>query len=125
MSEIKDGFGRLWSREDVLAGVGRGWRMLVGRLIDDLFSMGWDGQLIQIKEKFGGLRFYVSAATEEISKRIEQAAEESEHTCETCGEEGKISSWDGFWMLTLCPEHGEGRRNWIIQERIRLSSTDE
>ena len=63
--------------------------------------MGWDRDLHQVKEKFGGLRFYVGASTPEMEKRIDQAEEESFQTCENCGEPGKGSNV-GYWYLTLC-----------------------
>ena len=40
------------------SGVGDGWVPIVDRLITDLEAMGWRGQVRQVKEKFGGLRFY-------------------------------------------------------------------
>jgi|SRR5689334_9979194 len=57
----------------------------------------------QVKEKYGALRFYMSCATEEMFKEIEQSELESEKTCEVCGKEGKLNS--GPWYQTLCNEH--------------------
>ena len=80
-----------------------GWNDIVRRLVDDLIEMGWDLQLMQIKEKYGGLRFYISSATDEIFDRIEEAESESLRTCCDCGESGKTR--DGGWIMTLCDEH--------------------
>jgi hypothetical protein len=85
----------------------------VTRLIDDLFALGWDGTLAQIKEKFGGLRFYIGGGSDVVHQRINEAENESYKVCEKCGEPGKHSSWGGYWITTLCPRHGEERREKV------------
>ena len=67
---------------------GNGWYPLIKDLITDLIELGWDKQTCQVKEKFGGLRFYINGASEEIYKRIQTAEDLSYKTCETCGEKG-------------------------------------
>ncbi len=57
----------------------------------------------QIKEKFGGLRFYMNGSTEYINGAIAMAEYLSEITCETCGNPGKRRS--GSWIRTLCDDH--------------------
>lgn len=42
-------------------------------------------QVVQVKEKFGGLRFYVEGSSDEIEAVIESACELSRRTCEVCG----------------------------------------
>lgn len=121
MSQIKDAFGRDFSLEEVLDNVGEGWRPLVKRLIEDLFELGWNGSLHQIKEKFGGLRFYVGEASRKVFNRIELAELESLVTCEECGLPGKQSSWGGGWIYTLCEKHGEERENEIRERRLEAS----
>lgn len=54
----------------------------------------------QIKEKFGGLRFYLTSGTEEMYKICSEAESKSYKTCEQCGNPGKVR--DGGWILTLC-----------------------
>jgi len=58
---------------------------------------------VQVKEKFGGLRFYVQAATDEHYNYISFAESMSYHTCEECGAPGKRYT-DG-WHQTLCDIH--------------------
>jgi hypothetical protein len=86
--------------EDIEEAVGAGWSDIIKRLISDLEGLGWDGNLLQIKEKFGGLRFYIGKGTEKIHARILQAEEESFKVCELCGEKGKPRG--GGWIKTLC-----------------------
>lgn len=53
-----------------------------------------------VKEKFGTLRFYLTAESDEMSKAIAIAEAESAITCEACGEKGEIRG--GGWLVTLC-----------------------
>ncbi len=54
----------------------------------------------QCKEKYGTLRFYMTAETDEMGKLISKAEKESITTCEYCGQPGKLRT-EG-WMFTLC-----------------------
>ena len=58
---------------------------------------------VQVKEKFGGLRFYVQAATDKHYSYISFAESMSYRTCEECGSPGKTYT-DG-WHRTLCDIH--------------------
>lgn len=58
----------------------------------------------QIKEKFGGLRFYVYGEhTEEVDLAINRAEAVASMTCEFCGEPGMKRGLP--WIRTLCFEH--------------------
>lgn len=84
--------------------VDNGWYPLIKELIEDLIAMGWDKQTCQVKEKFGGLRFYINAGSDEIFNRISKAERDSYEICEKCGEKGELRR-DLGWYLTLCDEH--------------------
>ncbi len=56
--------------------------------------------VVQVKEKFGTLRFYMDHATPEMNAMISKAEAKSAVTCEQCGETGSLRS--GGWMRTLC-----------------------
>jgi hypothetical protein len=58
---------------------------------------------VQVKEKFGGLRFYVQAATDKHYNYISFAESMSYRTCEVCGASGKTYT-DG-WHRTMCDIH--------------------
>ena len=60
---------------------------------------------VQIKEKFGGLRFYVQAATSKHYDYISFAESMSYRTCEQCGAPGKRYSMG--WHKTLCDIHAD------------------
>lgn len=70
----------------------------------------------QIKEKFGGLRFYYTGGDDVIHGMVRMAEAWAEHHCEECGKPGKSRS--GGWIKTLCDEH-EAERQARIKERFR------
>lgn len=105
-NQVVSAFGREWSTENIAGSVGAGWKTILEKLVPDLFDLGWDGVLLQVKEKFGGLRFYVGASSEEVERRIKQAEDESYRTCEDCGAPGKVRSVG--WIKTRCDAcHGK------------------
>jgi len=60
---------------------------------------------VQVKEKFGALRFYEAGGNEEIYGWIEEAERKSSETCELCGKKGKLRGT--VWFKTLCDECSE------------------
>jgi hypothetical protein len=57
----------------------------------------------QIKEKFGGLRFYYDGGDDQISGMVRMAEAWASHACEECGAPG--TSGGKGWIKTLCPTH--------------------
>ena len=82
---------------------GNGWYGIIKRLIEDLIELGWDKQICQIKEKFGGLRFYINAGNDKIYERIGEAENLSYKTCEETGLPGELRT-DIGWYRTLSDE---------------------
>lgn len=80
--------------------IGPGWYGLVKTLIEKACAAGWNKQVCQVKEKFGGLRFYINDASEEVHKIISEHETLSYKICEQCGEPGEKRS--GGWIRTLC-----------------------
>lgn len=68
----------------------------------------------QIKEKFGGLRFYMSKKTQIMKDLVQKAEEKSITICEECGEAGSLQR-DGCWWRTVCNKHsnqkGKSKKN--------------
>jgi hypothetical protein len=89
---------------NVSIGTGPGWYKLLERLGKDISAV-WPEKLaiLQIKEKFGGLRFYVGWCSEPVQDLIDTAEEESYTICEWCGEVGSPKGSQG-WIRTLCPQ---------------------
>ena len=90
-----------------------GWGMTCGSgwflLIDELCSKLSDQAVaLQVKEKFGGLRFYLHG-TEEDQKVANDYEEKSLKTCETCGGPGEHQN-DRGWLRTICEKCNEKRK---------------
>jgi hypothetical protein len=90
---------------------GDGWFDLLWRLCERLEPVVADAEketrrpfeVLQVKEKFGGLRLYANYNNDSISTLIEAAVVESFYTCEVCGQPGKCRV--GGWIQTLCDRH--------------------
>lgn len=82
---------------------GDGWFDILWQLCEDIDNIGVpdEFQVDQVKEKFGGLRFYTMGANEEIYNRISQAEYDSYNTCEICGSTEDVTS-EGNWITTFC-----------------------
>ena len=89
--------------------IGPGWYGLVKELIEKAIAAGWDRQICQVKEKFGGLRFYINSAPDEVRALIKEAENKSYEICEVCGEPGEMRH--GGWIVTLCDKHNAERNN--------------
>ena len=85
--------------------VSQGWNQLIKDLISDLIKMGWNREVIQVKEKFGTLRFYYSGGNDYIDGMVTMAETMSSVTCEECGNPG--STLGCGWLTTLCEKHAE------------------
>jgi hypothetical protein len=70
-------------------------------------ATGRQFEVLQVKEKFGGLRFYVNCRRNEaIRQRIGIALDKSFHTCEICGQ--PETPREARCIKTLCDEHASG-----------------
>ncbi len=105
LRRIPSEWGR-WIRVD------KGWYPIIVRCDRDLTWLDPDYEVLQVKQKFGGLRYYFSASTEDrefrkaMHARAEQAAAEAATTCERCGRNrgGAHRPVGGpmGWRMTLC-----------------------
>ena len=68
----------------------------------------------QIKEKFGGLRFYYDGGDATIDGMVRMAESWAARSCEECGSLG--TSRSGGWIRTLCDSHEAER-----QERMKAA----
>lgn len=84
--------------------VGPGWHQLLHNLEAQLNQLDPDFELRQVKEKFGGLRYYADSDAEGFRDLIRVAEEASSHLCEECGKHGETKSMHG-WLKTLCNQH--------------------
>lgn len=95
---------------------GYGWDHLVQPLLVELEQLG--GKILQVKEKFGGLRFYYLLEENHLlpnnfAQKVDEAELQSVATCEVCGEPGFRRS--GGWIKTLCDQHHQERQAKIAE----------
>jgi len=77
----------------------------------------------QIKEKFGGLRFYYDGGDDEISGMVRMAEAWADASCEECGAPGK--SRNGGWIRTLCDKHEEEHQERKRAQEMKSSGLEE
>lgn len=90
--------------------IGDGWIGLITSLCDNIqrvIDRDKCKQVVahQIKEKFGGLRFYYSGGNDSIREMVDIAEGASFRICEECGKSGE-PYYDG-WVRVLCPDHAK------------------
>lgn len=106
--------------------VGKGWYPILEKLCANIQQhIDWRNRqtevvpqvvVEQIKEKFGGLRFYYQGGDDEVSGMVRMAEAWADVACEDCGGIGKRRS--GGWVRTLCDAH-EAERQARIEEQAR------
>jgi hypothetical protein len=75
-------------------------------------------QAVQVKEKFGTLRFYYNGGNEFISGLISMAEGMSGRVCECCGAPGRPNN--SGWISTQCEPCREKQRRMREEERLRF-----
>ena len=99
--------------------IGKGWWPIVEALSRQIQShIDWANEqkekygrgegceqvvVVQVKEKFGGLRFYYNGGNDMIDGMVRMAESWAAYSCEECGAPGKRTG-DG-WIRTLCEFH--------------------
>jgi hypothetical protein len=94
LNRIPDAWGKWVS-------VGAGWYDIVLDLDKQLAKIDPNYEIHQVKEKFGGLRFYCSLETKEANDLIRLAEKKAYKTCEICGKPGSPKTVGG-WTNTFC-----------------------
>lgn len=79
-------------------------------------------EAVQVKEKFGGLRFYTNHTDDYIRGLIVMAESMSYFVCEECGDKGKLLRKG--WFMTLCRKHAQARGKDFDDSELE-SDTDE
>lgn len=77
--------------------IGPGWHKIVETLDSLISQIEPNYQIVQIKNKLGGLRFYIDFSriddekSQTITKLINKAEEESHFICEECGNSRELN----------------------------------
>jgi hypothetical protein len=90
---------------------GPGWYPLIAQLHVKLCEMDVDYDVLQVKEKFGRLRFHARSNNGLVQYQFEAAIDDAEarsaEICEWCGAPGQLSRLSEaahLWFKTLCRE---------------------
>lgn len=88
----------------------KGWFPLIERTLKRLSllreQLPEHFEIVQIKEKFGGLRIYTTCGIESAWDIIREAEIKSYNICEVCGEKGELRE-ELIHIRTLCNKHFE------------------
>lgn len=85
----------------------KGWQDIVLNLNRKLTMLDEKYKIVQIKEKFGILRFYFESHIRYVSSKqamnryVAEAEKASAYVCEKCGDPGVLIKQE-FWRKTLC-----------------------
>lgn len=104
---IEDAWKEIADRTRLGAYVGDGWKPVVIEAVQQIRQLNPDVELIQIKEKFGGLRLYCSGdGNEQVREIIRDAERKCDTVCEDCGATDGVTTGVNpgrYWVRTLCP----------------------
>ena len=89
----------------------KGWYPLIRELIEKLDKLPEEIEVLQVKEKYATLRFYVNGVSEKAYGIIEDYSLFSGHICEYCGEFWTAEVRESHhWYKTLCNKHA---KKWL------------
>lgn len=100
-----------------------GWFNLIFELSEKISKIDPNCKAVQVKEKFGGLRFYINETTSLGYKLIEEYENKSFHICEVCGNTETAKERSGNWVQTLCNDcekTKDQRRAQFINNRLNF-----
>ena len=111
--------------------VPRGWVGSVNTITAALTNVAPGFKVVQIKQKFGSLRYYyelpddVSGETAAEVAEMVRAVEDAALTrCEICGAAGRLRKENPYWWRTLCDEHEGSREEVNVPLRVRGDSDE-
>lgn len=99
-----------YDRELAKLSVGPGWASLIDEAFDKLEELGKPTIIVQVKEKYAGLRIYISGyeldsehPVSQFERFLQDIERRSLQTCEQCGEPGEIRGTNTLY--TACDLH--------------------
>lgn len=111
--QMEDKFPKMYAGQYGGFAVGKGWWPIIEKLSKQIqshidFKEKQDQTVRQVtvqqvKEKFGGLRFYYDGGDDYIAGLVSMAESWAGTSCEDCGAPGKRTG--GGWVRTLCAQH--------------------
>jgi len=104
--EIQEQYKDLFSDKFYDFSISDGWLAIITSLLksiknDIMYNDMPEVKIIQIKQKFGGLRVYYDGGDDATRGMVTMAMAIAEETCEDCGSTEDISQTSGY-IRTLC-----------------------
>jgi hypothetical protein len=105
--------------------VGPGWQPVLLRLHEQLVTVCPEYHVVDVKEKFGGLRVHIEtaegSARDSLASLIRAAEADASVLCEFCGAPGRArprGDAPGGWIKTVCDRC---HRAWSAREIMIVS----
>ena len=118
LSPVLDRFGFGWPK---MIDCGQGWHGIIHDIDKELSSIDPDYEIQQIKEKFGGLRYYCTTSKPEVADEIYKVIRKYEQvaweTCEMTGNPGVLMKKD-MWYKTLDPKEAPNGFKVVDREKL-------
>ena len=121
--QMEERFPKMFAQPYGGFAVGEGWWSIIELLCSNIqHHIDWKNKqsevvpqvtVAQIKEKFGGLRFYYDGGDDVVDGMVRIAEVWASRSCETCGAPGK--SREGGWIKTLCDHHEAERKERLTK----------
>lgn len=83
------------------------WITIVDQLMSDLASVDEAVEILEMREKFGELRVYLSRQSDRAGRLIDPARAKSRRTCQDCGGRGVLMIDPSRLYATKCARHAE------------------
>ena len=103
--------------------VDEGWYQIVVNCDKELIKIDPNYQIFQIKQKFGGLRYYFHPSQSDTLKEMQKVIAKYEAiakiTCEATGNPGVLMRSKSGWYKTLDPEYAKTTlyfKNYFVAE---------
>jgi len=126
IKRLREEYPEFYTKVVCGVGFGPGWYDLLKELSENLRGLTQATGLVitvqQVKEKFGGLRYYVQYSNKKNTPEwaidaaralIDRAESRSTQICETCGKWGMVRATG--WVRTLCRDHYE---EWCKEKNV-------
>ena len=99
--------------------VDEGWYQIIVDCDNELTAIDPNYSILQIKEKFGGLRYYMSPSNDTtveqrdaMHKVVSKYEVVAAQTCEATGLPGVLMKSVGGWLKTVNPEYAASARHY-------------
>mgnify|MGYP003654101525 FL=1 len=127
-NKLFDKYPKIFVQKDLEIDTGDGWYNILDTLCGQIQNLNllerFNVEATQVKEKFGGLRFYYNGGDEFIEGLTSMAEAISNRTCEECGSPGTQNN--AGWVRTRCPSYWSdvALQNQAHQDSLKVKNEE-